>query len=127
LPVEHYAITSSGPMGIRDIREIGDIDIICDQFLWDKLAADCEVFYEFGVTKIRIAPNIEALGEKSFYYNFDASDPSVDEQIKNCEIIDGLPFVDLKYILYFKTKMDRAKDKTDAILIKEYLNNSLHK
>ncbi len=44
LPVEQYAITGSGPMGIRDLKVIGDIDIIVTDELWKVLEL------RFGVT-----------------------------------------------------------------------------
>jgi hypothetical protein len=123
LPIGQYAITSSGPMGIRGIREIGDIDIVCTQKLWDELMVKGEPFDENGIAKIRIAPNIEALGEGSFYSDYFEDAPSVDEQIKQCEIIDGLPFVRLKTIIYFKEKVGRDKDKKDIELIQQYIKS----
>jgi hypothetical protein len=39
LPVGQYAITSSGPIGVREIREIGDIDLVVDDDLWNELAS----------------------------------------------------------------------------------------
>jgi hypothetical protein len=53
LPLGHYAITSSGPMGVREIREIGDIDLVVDDDLWNSLRAAYPVTQEQGVTKIR--------------------------------------------------------------------------
>jgi len=29
LPLDKYAITSSGPIGVRNLRKINDVDIIC--------------------------------------------------------------------------------------------------
>ena len=37
LPIGHYAITSSGPLGIRGIRLINDIDLVVDNELWQTL------------------------------------------------------------------------------------------
>jgi hypothetical protein len=35
LPVRRYAITSSGPIGAREIKEIADIDLVVDDDLWN--------------------------------------------------------------------------------------------
>jgi len=125
LPIGHYAITSSGPMGIRDIREISDIDIICDQKLWEELSTKYKATTENKVSKMHITDNVEALYEGSFFYNFCTDAPSVEKQIAQCEMIDGLPFVDLKYILFFKKKLGRDKDKEDVKLINDYLKNHI--
>ena len=38
LPLDQYAITSSGPLGIRGVRQIGDIDLVLSDGLWSELA-----------------------------------------------------------------------------------------
>jgi hypothetical protein len=124
LPIGQYAITSSGSMGIRNIRQIGDIDIICTKELWDKLMLSGEPFNENGIAKIRIAPHIEALGNGSYYCNYFADAPSVEEQIAQSDIIDGLPFVRLESLIYFKEKIGRNKDLADIVLIRQYLKSA---
>lgn len=132
-PLGQYAITGSGPMGIRNLRKINDIDIIVSQELWDKLVK------EYGVTKsklnesieiqkIVISPEIEAFGESSFIsFSFkknkidnNANDPTVTERIKAAEIINGLAFESLEHNIYFKQKMGREKDLKDIEMIKAW-------
>jgi hypothetical protein len=48
LPVGQYAITSSGPIGVREIREIGDIDLVVDDDLWNELATAYPIIQEQG-------------------------------------------------------------------------------
>jgi hypothetical protein len=67
LPVGQYAITSSGPIGVREIREIGDIDLVVDDDLWNELATAYPIIQEQGVTIMRISQDVEVLGEGSFY------------------------------------------------------------
>ena len=45
-------------------------------------------------------------------------------QRANAEIINGIPFQDLKTCLFFKEKSEREKDKKDVELIKKYMNNN---
>jgi hypothetical protein len=58
LPVGHYVVTAGGPLGIRDIREIDDLDLMVDDELWDKLVQ------RYGTsqdgTRIEISEGIEA-------------------------------------------------------------------
>ena len=51
LPIGQYAITGSGALGIRNLREIGDIDIIVTAELWNVLAAKYGVTDETGVKR----------------------------------------------------------------------------
>lgn len=122
LPAGQYAITSSGPLGVREIREIGDIDLVVDGDLWSKLASTYPIVQEQGVTKIRISPHIEVLGEDSFCDPRETGQPSAAEQIEQADIIDGLPFVSLGHVLYFKRQMGREKDGRDIAALERLLD-----
>ncbi len=121
LPLGQYAITSSGPLGVREIREIGDIDLIVDDDLWHKMRAAYPVTQEHGVTKIRISQDVEVLCEDSFPEARETGQPSVAQQIAQADIIDGLPFVSLSHVLYFKRAMMREKDKLDIMVLERLL------
>ncbi|CCB89426.1 GNAT family N-acetyltransferase [Simkania negevensis] len=124
LPVDQYAITASGPLGIRNLRDINDIDIIVTQGLWDTLAARYGVTDTGSIKKITLLDGvIEAFQEGSFYTApMDANAPTIDERISKAEIIDGLPFDSLDRILYYKRKLGREKDLRDIFLIEHFLN-----
>lgn len=122
LPIGQYAITGSGALGIRNLREIGDIDIIVTADLWDILAAKYGVTDETGVKKI-VFPNgiVEAFGDCSFYTEKKHSDaPTIADRIANADIIEGLPFESLEHVLYYKRKMGREKDIHDVLIIEEW-------
>lgn len=123
LPRGQYAITSSGPLGIRGIREIGDVDIIVSSDLWEKLVEQYGSLEENGIKKVRISDNIEVLGEGSFFAPRSPDQPCIEDQIQTSETIDGLPFVDLRYILHFKKELNRPKDITDIELIEKILSS----
>jgi hypothetical protein len=125
LPTDQYAITGSGPMGIRNIKEIGDIDIIVTPMLWDILSQKYGITDANSVKKI-IFPGglIEAFYEGSFYTSLkDPYAPTIASSIKNAELIDGLPFDSLENILYYKKKDAREKDLKDILLIENCLKN----
>lgn len=121
LPIGQYAITGSGALGIRNLREIGDVDIIVTADLWNILAAKYGVTDE-GVKKIAFPDGIvEAFAEGSFYAEKkDPDAPTIADRIANAEIIDGLPFESLEYVLYYKRKMGREKDLRDIQIIEEW-------
>lgn len=124
LPGSQYAITGSGALGIRNLREIGDIDIIVTPELWDILEHKFGVTEEGCIKKI-VFPGgvIEAFGIHS-YANKEEKDncPSFLKRISTAEIIDGLPFERLEYVRYYKSQMGREKDLVDISLIDHYLN-----
>ena len=72
--------------------------------------------------KSRISQDIEILGEGSFYGSRGTAQPSVAEQIAQADIIDGLPFVSLRHVLYFKREMKRPKDEQDIAALERLLD-----
>lgn len=125
LPVGQYAITGSGALGIRNLRPIGDIDIIVTSDLWNILEAKYGVIDKNSVRKIVFPGSIvEALGENSFYTEEKDKDaPTIQDRIANAEIIEGLPFESLEHVLYYKRKMGREKDKQDIKMIEMLQGN----
>ena len=123
LPFGHYAITSSGPMGARDLREIHDADIIVDDYLWEILARKHKPMQKDGITKIVLSKGlVEILGKGSFFNNYSDTDPDIIHQIKTADILDGLPFVKLDYVRFFKQRSARQKDLIDIEIIDKYIN-----
>lgn len=115
LPIGQYCITGGGPLGIRNLREINDIDIVVSADLWEQLAKTYKVIEAKGVTKIVFADiDVEALREGSFGKLEDRNKGrTVLERISRAELIDGLPFESLDDFIYFKRKSGRPKDLRD--------------
>jgi len=117
-PKDQYAITSSGPLAIRGIREANDLDIIVSLKLWAELLKKYPVKKE-GFESIEIG-NIQILWKGSFFT--DSKVATVEEQIKTADVIKGYRFVNLDLIKKFKKISGREKDKRDLELIKNYEN-----
>jgi hypothetical protein len=129
LPIGQYAITGSGPMGIRDLKIIGDIDIIVSEELWNKLILEYGITDKNGARKV-VFPGgtVEAFHQGSFYLEpFDPKAPTYASRIANAEIIDGLPFDTLETILYYKKKERREKDLRDIELIESWFKRMKEK
>jgi len=118
IPKDKMAITSSGPMGIRNIREIGDLDIIVLPEVWGKLSKQYEV-KNVGDFESIVIGNIQILGKGSWFTDPKYGD--VESDIKNADIIDGYRWVKLEKILKIKKMKNRPKDKKDVELIENYL------
>lgn len=122
LPIDQYAIIGSGPLGIRNLREIHDIDIVVSPELQEKLSAKYGVVDDGEVKKIVFPEgNIEAFWEGSFYTRQkDEYAPTAAETIAQAEVIEGLPFESLDHVLYFKRIKKREKDLKDISMIEEW-------
>lgn len=121
--MDQYAIIGSGPLGIRNLKAIGDIDIIVTPTLWNTLAEKYGIMDENGVRKIVLPGGVvEAFGDNSFYTALeDPQAPTIASRIKDAEMIDGLPFDSLENILYYKRKDAREKDLKDISLIEQWM------
>ena len=117
-----YAITSSGPLGVRNIRKINDIDILLTDGYWGELKSRFAIFNEDGFIKLRLSNNVEAIYSGSFDGAAnDSKIPTVKEQIQKAEQIQGMYFVSLEHIVLFKELSKRQKDKEDIELINKWL------
>lgn len=115
LPADKYAITSSGPMAARGIREANDLDLVVTKELWRELSVKYPTTEKAVCDTINVG-NIEILGSFRIPGFF-----SVEDQIARADIIDGHRFVNLDMIIAFKKGMAREKDRKDIELINEYL------
>lgn len=116
LPLGEYAIFGSGPMGVRGIREMGDVDIIVTQKLWDNFInkpdwEQRQVDDLDGIKNEKL--NIEIWKDWWIGWN-------VEQMIKEAEIIGGLAFVNLEMMIEWKTLIAREKDLKDLKLIKNW-------
>jgi len=112
LPDKQYAIFGSGPMAVRGLRQAHDLDLLIKKDLWDELAKIYPL-HEKGVA-LR-AGHIELFSHWEPWFK------DTDQLIETAEVIDGLPFVRLEYVLEWKKQMGREKDKQDVVLIEKYL------
>lgn len=112
LPEKQYAIFGSGPMAIRGLRQAHDLDLLIKKDLWDELAK----IYPLDEKGVALrAGHIELFSHWEPWFK------DTDHLIETAEVIDGLPFVRLEYVLEWKKQMGREKDKQDVILIEKYL------
>lgn len=114
LPLGQFAIFGSGPLAIREIRESQDIDLIVKKDLWKKLIKTYPPSTQTKPACLKIGKNIEIYQERLFVSE------SIDELIDSAELISGFPFVQLRYVLEWKKKCGREKDKKDVELIEAY-------
>lgn len=113
LPEKQYAIFGSGPMAVRGIRDVNDIDIVVKEDLWNNLRVQFpKSIYKTDSIKIG---NIEIFKNWSPWFD------NVNSLIDTAEKIGDFWYVHLSNVLKWKKLMGREKDKTDIKLIEDYL------
>ena len=122
LPKKKYVIFGSGPLAIRNIRENSDLDILVTCDLWDELAK------KYTITKKNERPDSIYIGNvqilKINYKNWGQKFPDMNILIKDSEIINGVPFTKLEYLLICKKLMDGEKHLKDISLIEKLLKEN---
>jgi hypothetical protein len=117
LPIGEYAIFGSGPMGIRNLREMHDIDLIVSDRIFNEYSNKQEwrIKEIYGYRDWLKNDNLEIEMGRDWHEGWD-----VEGMIREAEIIDGLPFVKLEYLIKWKSFFGREKDLKDVELIKKY-------
>jgi len=123
LPASEYVVVASGPLGIRNLRAMGDIDILVSDNLWAELETKYDKVYDHEAYKIRISPSVEAFCGSSFGPGIPGS-PTAAEQIAQSELIEGLPIQNINTALFFKKRGGRDKDMRDVELIETWLREN---
>lgn len=112
LPPDQYLIWGSGPLAMRGLRAAADVDLVVRKVLWDRLV---QTYGADGPTKNRIK-----LGNVEIWKNLTNLTDRIDEIISDAEIIEGFPFMKLRYTLEWKRFRNSSKDVNDMRLIKEW-------
>ena len=116
-----YALFGSAPLGIRNLRECNDVDIITSKELFEL----CKLNGQWQYSIKNNSSESLSQGDIELFYKWSSDDFKVDKMISEAEIIDGLPFVKLQTVLRWKKASQREKDLVDVKIIENYLKNSI--
>ena len=108
LPAGNVAIFGSGPLLVRGIIDkASDIDIICRGAAWRRAQEPGELNYlaDCDVHVVSLEDGRISLGCRWGIGRFD-----VDELIDSAEIISGLPFVGMHFVVDYKRIAAQPKD-----------------
>jgi|SRR3989344_1073991 len=119
LPFGKYVVVGSGPLVARGIRDFKDIDILVTEDLYEKLSQEEGWIVGSGEAGRKVLmKNIFEIDKVFWCKDYR---PDTEELIKNAEIINGIPFLQLPEVVKFKKTLGREKDFNDIKLIDEYL------
>jgi hypothetical protein len=118
-----YIILGSGILGALGIREVGDIDILVSEGLFNELR---NKDWQYGQVEIegrmreKLSKGIIEIF-KDFWYGGQTQD--AEKMIQEAQIINSIPFLSLQELIKIKRVLARPKDMADIALIEDYLKN----
>jgi hypothetical protein len=145
LPRGQWILSGSGVMclhGIERDRPMGDIDIFCSTRLWFDLyhSGLVGIIHEHGESPWRIfttdPTDPKRCVDPPYLYKkiYDievniffswrkrsVGDIDVGFWIANAQEVDGIPCIPIQFLLDWKEEVGRAKDATDIVAIRHYL------
>jgi hypothetical protein len=117
LPVGKYALFGSAPMGVRNLKDCRDADVIVTADLWEKYRNDPAWRGQTSASGNEGLAN----GDIELWRSWKPWFPDVETLIAEAELIDGLPFVRLERVLAWKKQYGREKDLKDVEIIEKFL------
>ena len=109
-PKDQYAIFGSGPLAVRGIKPLKDVDVTVTQELWDRLLAEGHRPDSRGVIVLDGAIDV--------WRGYPGV--NVDAVIAGAEMINGYPFATLEAVKAWKQAFGRDKDKADLALLEQW-------
>ncbi len=111
----------SAPMGVRELKECRDADIIVMEDLWNEYRSKLDWQYH----KAESGNESLSKGSIELWRDWRPWFPDVSALIADAEIVDGLPFVRLERVLEWKKAYGREKDLKDVAAIENYLASDI--
>jgi hypothetical protein len=118
-----FIIVGSGPMVIRGLKELNDIDIVVSKELFNECKKDdkwkqISWTYPDHIGQIYLESNPFEL---YLDVNCGSFNPTFEELMERSDLIEGIHFTSMKDVLQFKKAYNRPKHEKDIKIIEEYL------
>lgn len=121
-PFGQYVVVG-GAMAAHNIREANDLDILVTPKLYTKLLEEgykqCFCEQCLNTSRIILKKDSVDIMPNQILGNYLGD---TDSLIKNADIINGFPFIQLEEFIKFKRELGREKDFEDIKLMEEYLD-----
>lgn len=115
LPEGKYVVIGSAIMEICGLREAADLDVLVTD---EVFAQHQDKYPEVKPGRLQISEDFELCRLDPMIYD------GFEGRLEKAEIHDGIPFMGLADLLFWKEKRARPKDLVDAKMIREYLEKN---
>jgi len=116
LPAGEYALFGSAPLGVRNLKECRDVDVIVSSRVFEGFQG--MPGWEVKVTDF--GSEYMSFGQIELWKNWYPGAWNIEELIRDAETIAGLPFVRLERVLEWKKLLRREKDISDIATIEHF-------
>lgn len=116
-PVGDYVIYGSGPLIVRGVIEAtNDLDIVSRGAAWERACELEELTFleDHGVEIVSFLGGAITFGRSWAYGDID-----IDDLIETAQVIEGLPFARLEYVIAYKEAAARPKDLRHLAAIRD--------
>jgi hypothetical protein len=120
-PQEKYLVIGGAALAGRNLKQTRDLDILVEKDFLEELRKDSNWKYHPRVIPTEEAGLVNDEGTVELYPTVGSIDLKFQDMKTREEIIEGIPFADLRDILLIKKSYAREKDLKDAELIERYL------
>lgn len=117
LPTGKYVLFGSAPLGIRGLKNCHDIDVVVTEDLWGEFVVKDGWVLKTGPSGDEYLWN----NDIELWRGWKPGEWDISELINEAEIINGLPFVKLDYVVECKKLSAREKDLKDIAIIEKFL------
>ena len=126
LPEGSYVVIGGSGLAVRGIRESNDVDMVVTNELFKELQnkgwpIDEPFRQKWNRVRLKREP-FEIFTD--IYLKRSNQFIPADQLIKKAELIEGIPFLSVRDILFYKTDDPRSKDIADIALIANYLRSN---
>ena len=119
LPLGQYVVVGGGVLAAHGIRDFKDIDILITEELFDELKKNGWTVKVTSWGSNNVVNGIVEAGPG--IVSCKNYEPDITKVIKEADIINGIPFMNLYELMKFKKALGREKDLADISLINNYL------
>ncbi|MCC6323412.1 hypothetical protein IT400_01325 [Candidatus Nomurabacteria bacterium] len=120
LPLGQYVIIGSGIMDALGIRNAVDVDLAVLPELHKRMRESGEWNEEDRFGRIFLTKDVFECNPD---ISWDQYPTTTEQAITSATVINGVPFMNLKELIKFKTALGREKDYKDIELIKNYISS----
>ncbi len=120
-PQEKYLVIGGAALAGRNLKQTRDLDILVEKDFLENLRKDHNWKYHPRIIPTEEAGLVNEEGTVELYPTVGGVDLKFEEMKAREEIIQGIPFANLRDIFLIKQSYRREKDLKDIELIERYL------